>query len=106
MFLSGFKRDIFAATEQRVRFCQRCELGPERESIPYRFNNSPVAGAGGEKLFRGAAATGRGVASNLTFHNRKLHAAYPGGFPSAEDARLRRLLKLVNLDEPIYNAAV
>jgi hypothetical protein len=101
VFLSGFKRDIFAATEQRVRHCQRCKLGAERESLLHRRNNSPVAGAGSEKLFRGPDTTDSGVASDLTFHDRKLHSTYPGGFSSGVNTRLRGFLEIVNADEPI-----
>jgi hypothetical protein len=48
---------------------------------------------------------GRGEAGNLTFYDRKLHPANPGGLARAEDARLRGFLKLIHFDEAIPNTA-
>src|SRR4029077_9373628 len=92
MFSSTFERDILAAAEERVWLCQSCKLGAQRESILHCADHFPVTGARCEKFSRGIKMAGRGEAGNLTFYDRKLHPANPGGLARAEDTRLRGFL--------------
>jgi hypothetical protein len=105
VFLSICQGDIFAAAEERVRLCESCEFGAQRESLLQCADDFSITGARCEKLFCGNDPTGRGVAGDLTFDNRKLHAADPGGLACAVDTGLRGLLKLAHFDAAIHHPA-
>jgi hypothetical protein len=105
MFSRVSERDVFAAAEERVRLCQSREFRAQGESLLHGADDFSVTRASGKKSSRGREAAGRGVASDLTFDNRKVQARDPCGLASAVDTRLGGLLKFGHFDQAIRDTA-
>jgi hypothetical protein len=105
MFSRLSERDVFAAAEERVRLCQSREFRAQGETLLHGADDFSQTRAAAKKSSRGMEAAGRGIASDLTFDNRKVQASDPGRLASAVDTGLGGLLKFGHFDRAICDTA-